>query len=790
MDSSFAIHPEGKKQLRQQKYWDIGSLQAWKDEGSFYRVICERGHVDIVFFREDIVRIIMNPRQIPSHGSSPAVVLQPGSVPVRSEENEQAVVLTGTSIMLKLFKNPLRLLVLDKRGNILMGETGRGMAWSEKGDVICYKDMEDDDCFYGLGEKTGFLNKRGEKYTMWNSDVYAPHNPETDAMYQSIPYFMTMRNGKAHGLFFDNTYKTIFDMKTEQNAYSFRAEGGQLDYYIFAGPAPKNVVEQFTALTGRMPLPPKWALGYHQSRYSYETAEEVLEIARGFREREIPCDAIHLDIHHMDGYRVFSFDREAFPDPASLMKQLKEYDIRVVPIVDPGVKEDPEYALYREGIQGNRFCRYIEGGVFYGDVWPGNSAFPDFSQEQVRTWWGEQYRFYTDLGIEGIWNDMNEPAVFNETKTMDLKVMHDNDGEPKTHRELHNLYGMLMEAATYEGMKNLLYGRRPFVLTRAGFAGIQRYAAVWTGDNRSFWEHLVMSIPMCMNLGLSGAAFCGPDIGGFDHDANGELLARWTQAGAFTPFFRNHSAMNTVRQEPWSFGAQWEAVIKKYIELRYRWLPHLYTLFAQASQTGVPVMRPLLMEYPEDANTYSISDQFLIGENVLVAPVVTPSTKHRAVYLPKGTWYDYWTDRKHDGGRHLLVAADFHTLPMFIKEGAILAEGPVKQSAEIAGKTIRFHMYPGNREASSFLYYDDDGRTFAYEKGEFLQKRISCRHEADVFSIEIENVVERYSPSWETIEIMIHGADAGARVAVNGRQVPDSDITHRKEAGTLSFTLL
>ncbi len=385
-----------------------------------------------------------------------------------------------------------------------------------------------------------------------------------------------------------------------------------------------------------MNIPPKWAIGYHQSRYSYETEAEVRALVQSFQEKGIPVDAIYLDIHYMDGYRVFTFDHERFPNPKKLVQDLLEMGIRVVPIVDPGVKEDPEYKTYQEGTYEDHFCKYIEGHPYFGDVWPGKSAFPDFTNTKTREWWGQNHKFYSDMGIHGIWNDMNEPAVFNETKTMDIKVLHGKNGHPKTHRELHNVYGLLMGESTYNGMKKLIGGDRPFLLTRAGYAGVQRYASVWTGDNRSFWEHLAMSLPMVMNLGVSGVPFAGPDVGGFAHDTTGELLIRWTQAGAFTPYFRNHSAIGTVRQEPWAFGEKVESITKKYLELRYVWMPYMYNLFREAHLTGVPVMRPLFLEYPEDPGTMNVSDQFLLGDSVLIAPILSPGTTHRAVYLPHG----------------------------------------------------------------------------------------------------------------------------------------------------------
>ncbi|MBO8156242.1 MAG: DUF4968 domain-containing protein [Bacillaceae bacterium] len=770
-DTSFAIHPEKEGQIGNTSFQDIGHFNSFEQTERGYRFYCQKGTVDIIFYRPEIVRVVMHPQNASELDGSRAVVGKQQPVDAAITQTEDNIKLESERLSIIIEKRPLRIQIFDDKQTPLLIEKERGMGIKASGEVICFKEMTPDDHFYGFGEKTGFLDKRGEKYEMWNTDVYAPHNPETDPLYQSIPFFMTFRNGRAHGLFFDNTHKTVFDLKTDQEHYSFMAEGGQLDYYVFAGPSPKDVLEQYTDLTGRMPLPPKWALGYHQSRYSYETEQEVRELARMFREKKIPVDVIYLDIHYMDGYRVFTFDRERFPAPEQLIADLKEEGIRVVPIVDPGVKKDPEYTIYQEGIYGDYFCKYLEGDVYTGDVWPGESAFPDFTDEKVRRWWGEKHQFYLKHGIEGIWNDMNEPAVFNDTKTMDIKVMHRNDGKPETHRVLHNIYGMMMGKATYEGMKKGLKGKRPFLLTRAGFAGIQRYAAVWTGDNRSFWEHLQMSLPMVMNLGLSGVAFAGPDVGGFAHDTNGELLTRWMQVGAFTPYFRNHSANGTIRQEPWSFGEEYEKIMKKYIELRYQWLPQLYTLFRQANQTGVPVMRPLFMEFPYDPKTYQLHDQFMVGDNVIVAPILSPGVTDRAVYLPEGEWVDYFSGRIYEGKRVHLIHAELDHLPVFVRRGTIIANGDTKQSTMEKDTQMTLHVYASQLGDYHYTFYDDDGETFEYEQGKSLDIHIKLNCTSEYIELDYETVNHKYQPLYETIEVVVHHLEDGQKVKINGKTI-------------------
>ncbi|KGX87777.1 glycoside hydrolase family 31 protein [Pontibacillus litoralis] len=768
-DTSFAIHPGNESKVFETSFHDIGRMVQYKQKEEGLCITGERGYVTLQVYRDDIIRITMNAKDVPTCQSTPAVVATKQHIAIEVEDLGDWLTFATKMMHVIIHKDPLRITVKDQEGRTIVSEQKYGMAYKANGEVICYKERTERDHFYGFGEKSGFLDKRGETYTMWNTDVYAPHNPETDALYQSIPYFMVLRDGKAHGIFLDNSYKTTFNMKSNEQ-YSFKADGGELDYYVMAGPSPKQVLEQYTYITGKMPLPPKWALGYHQSRYSYQSEQEVRELVNTFLTKQIPVDVIYLDIHYMDEYRVFTFDPERFPNPKQLIQELKERGIRIVPIVDPGVKKDAEYEVYQQGIYGDYFCKYIEGDIYIGDVWPGESAFPDFTDEATRKWWGSLHKFYTDLGIEGIWNDMNEPAVFNEAKTMDTSVMHKNDGNPATHRALHNVYGLLMGKATHEGMKEHLEGKRPFLLTRAGFAGVQRYGTVWTGDNRSFWEHLQMSLPMCMNLGLSGVPFTGPDVGGFAHDTNGELLTRWTQVGAFTPYFRNHSALGFHYQEPWQFGEREEAIIKRYIQMRYEWMPQLYTLFQQASLTGLPVMRPLLLEYPEDEKTYNLNDQFMIGDNVVIAPVMQPSVTDRAVYFPEGEWVDYFTNKAYEGDKMHLIHAELDTLPIFIRKGTFVALSSSRPSTMTAQTDLTLHIYANTSGVYENTLYDDDGETYQYESGNYMQMPVKVTCNDDNVEVTIGKKVGKYVPAYENLSVVVHGLADSQTFTVNGER--------------------
>ena len=493
--------------------------------------------------------------------------------------------------------------------------------------VWCQVPLQRNTHLYGLGEKVGTLNKRPGRWTQWTTDRFL-HVPSADPLYIAIPFAILSNETTRTGIFLANAHRSYFDADISQlNVLTLGADGGELDLFIFPGSL-TEILNRYTALTGRTPLPPLYALGFQQSRYSYATDTEVRDITHQFRKYRIPCDAIYLDIDYMQGYRVFTWDSTRFPTPLTLVSDLKEEGFAVIPIVDPGVKVDPNYSVYQQGNHDNHFLAYANGEEFHSQVWPGMCAFPDFLRPETRDWWGNQHETLTAAGVTGIWNDMNEPAwnrggpgSYGHDNDADV-VHHDGMGTRYSHSAVHNLYAFYEAQATFEALRNKLQipssdGKvthgRPFVLTRSGFAGIQRYAAVWTGDNCSWWEHMAMAIPMCLNLGLSGVAFSGPDAGGFQHNATPELYARWIQMAAFFPFFRAHTAKNTAHHEPWSFGPDVLAIARQYIEYRYRFLPYLYSLFYQTYRTGTPAMRPLLWEFPEDTMVLDIDDQFAGG---------------------------------------------------------------------------------------------------------------------------------------------------------------------------------
>jgi len=520
-----------------------------------------------------------------------------------------ASVLATEHLMVEVAHDGGRVRICERNGGrtVLADGPEGGPAWdAATGAAIWVKQMPPDEHYYGFGERTGLLDKRGRRSTCWTTDEYEHQGPSTDALYLAIPFFLALNAiGCSYGLFLNTTYRSVFDMTdTERGRFQFEVAGGELDYYVIYGPEPARVLERYTQLTGRMPLPPRWALGYHQSRWSYETADCVRDIAAQFRQRSIPADAINLDIDYMDGYRIFTWDGTRFPDPAWLTGELGRQGFKVTAIVDAGVKIEPDgsYPVYAEGKQNGYFIKQSRDATaqeFACYVWPGRCAFPDFLRPDVREWWGQWYAGLLDAGVAGILNDMNEPAMhdkpFDHPESQSTEPPPETPqgpaDEPTTHAEARNVYAYLEDQATYQALRRLRPNQRPFLLSRAGYAGVQRYAAVWAGDNASFWEHLEMSLPQLLNMGLSGIAFCGADIGGFFENGSPELYARWMQLGSLYPFARSNSAKGASHNAPWAWGEQAEAICRRALELRYRLLPYLYTLFEEAARTGAPVLK-------------------------------------------------------------------------------------------------------------------------------------------------------------------------------------------------------
>ncbi len=607
--------------------------------------------------------------------------------------------------------------------------------------------------YYGMGEKYGFVNMNGRCTENWNTDVLGVSPIHTSAQMQyhtNVPFYIQLTPDLVYGVFHDTSFRNYFDFGKYHEAITVRADGGQVDYYFIHGESIRDVVSAYTALTGRAELPRRDYLGYQQCRWSYMSSKEVLEIATTFREKGIPLDVMYLDIDYMQDYKVFTLDSKRFNDFRKMVRKLAEMNIKLTVIIDPGVKKEKGYKAYDTGMKKDCFIKDETGKVYIGQVWPGKSAFPDFLQEKVRRWWAKLHKDLLKDGVTGIWNDMNEIAdMSTETKTVPEELIHlTDDGREVEQKEMHNLYGHYHARASYEAMRDFNPDMRPFALTRAASAGTQRYSALWTGDNTSIWEHLEMSMPMLMNLGLSGFAYVGSDIGGFVADGSKELLERWMQLGVFYPLCRNHSCMNSLMQEPWAFGEDTEQVVVESIHHRYSLISHLYQLFYRHSMRGEPIIRPLFYHYENDIKTYDINDQFMFGHNMIVAPIIRPRTKERMVYLPAGRWYGELDGRWYEGGRSYIVTAERNQIPVFVKGGSLVLRNTGKTYVdEHLEDQLELHVYSGE-DFEETLYFDD-GQSYGYGKGEYALVKVKVKDG----QVDIEEMKSEYRiPEFKVVE--------------------------------------
>ncbi|GGW33186.1 glycoside hydrolase family 31 protein [Arenibacter certesii] len=678
------------------------------------------------------------------------------------EETETEYLVHTAKLKLLVDKKTLRTQISDLTGFIIC-EDELGFHWEENYEyggntVKMSKITQVTESFYGLGDKATHSNLKGKRVSNWVTDQYA-YGKDQDPLYKAIPFFIGLHHEQAYGIFFDNTFKTQFDFAHERrNVTSFWADGGEMNYYFFYGPTFAQVVKGYTNFTGTPELPPMWAMGYHQSKWSYFPESNVRELAAKFRELRIPCDGLYLDIDYMDGFRCFTWDKNHFPDPKKMISDLEKDGFKTVVMIDPGIKIDKDFWVYQEGIDNDYFCKRADGAYMKGKVWPGECNFPDFTNPAVREWWGGLYKeMFTDIGVHAVWNDMNEPAVMEvPTKTAPLDTRHNFDGHPCSHRKAHNVYGMQMVRATYEGIKKHVYPKRPFVITRAAYAGTQRYSSTWTGDNVATWEHLWIANVQVQRMCMSGYSFVGSDIGGFAEHPSGELFARWVQLGVFHPFCRVHSSGDHGDQEPWSFDKEVTDIVREFIELRYQLLPYLYTMFYKYSKEGIPMIKPLVYFDQADPQTHFRTDEFIFGEQILICPVQEPNAQGRRMYIPRGTWYDYWTDEVVQGGMEKWIVADLSRIPVFVKEGSIIPKYPVQQYVgELEIKELVLEVYYKNGVETSMVYEDaQDG--YDYKKGRYSLRNFNFRGKKD------ELIIQQYKDGtyitpYETFEINFHG---------------------------------
>ena len=679
-------------------------------------------------------------------------------------EDDDFYTITTSKLICYVSKLDMRKSIYDVKDNTLLLEDELGFHWEESyeigGDVVkmSLKSQQGEN-FYGLGDKPVENNLKGKRFQNWVTDSFA-YVRGTDPIYKAIPFYTAIQNKKSYGVFFDNTFKTYFDFCSERrNITSFWAEGGEMNYYFMYGPEMTEVVSNYTDLTGRpQHIPPMWALGFHQCKWSYYPESNVKEITAKFRELQIPCDAIYLDIDYMEGFRCFTWSKEHFPDPKRMVKELADDGFKTIVIIDPGIKIDNEYSVFKEGLEKDYFCKRADGPYMKVKVWPGECYFPDYTKPEVREWWADLFKeLIEDIGVAGVWNDMNEPAVMDAPgKSFPNDVRHDYDGNPCSHRKAHNVYGMQMARATYHGLKKFSYPKRPFVITRAAYSGTQRYTSTWTGDNVATWDHLAIANQQAQRMCMSGFSFAGSDIGGFAEQPSGELFARWIQLGVFHPFCRVHSSGDHGDQEPWVFGKTVTDIVRKFIEIRYTLLPYLYTTFWRYTDEGIPILKSLVLFDQDDANTHYRNDEFIFGEKILVCPIIEANSKGRRMYIPRGNWYNFWDNTIVEGGEELWVDADIDSMPIFVKEGAIIPKYPVQQYVgEKVIEQLDLDVYFKLGKESSEVY-EDAGDGYDYKKGRFSLRNFNLVGKEDSLTL-LQFKSGKFITSYETFKINIHG---------------------------------
>jgi alpha-glucosidase len=800
----------------------IGPVSSITKSPSAVTLHCQDGsEVRLYILAPDLVRVRASFRKaLPVKDHSWAVDKTEWEQPRWSvSEAQGAIRITTDEITVVIQRSPLLIEFRDAKTNKIINADERPMMHDGKGTktatlfdpsageyIAVSKKLGFDEHFYGLGEKAARLDKRREAFVNWNSDT--PGYVEgKDPIYQTIPFYIGLQADAAYGIFFDNSFRSYFDFgKSSQRYAAFAAEGGELNYYFFWGPSIKKILGRYADLTGHMPLPPLWAMGNQQSRWTYYPEAVAEEVIKQYRQRDLPLDVLHLDIDYMQAYRVFTFDTNRFPDPKAMTEKFKRQGVKVVTIVDPGVKyqplketggsadgaplagmahppsgavkpelqpQDQSYYVFNEGLRKNFFQKRKNGEIFIPKVWPGDSVFVDFTLPEASRWWGDLHRAYTDNGIAGIWNDMNEPSDFvDQVGKNQMDVVSYDGGENSTHAKNRNLFALQLSKASYEGLERLQPDKRPYIITRAAYAGIQRYSTMWTGDTTSTWETLSMNIPMFQTLGLSGEPFVGSDVGGFIGRGNGELLTRSYQVSFLAPFCRNHKQIDGYDQEPWRFGKYYEDIIRKYLKLRYRLLPFMYTTLENAHRTGVPLFRPLVLNYQADSNTANLDDQFMVGDDLLVAPVLRPDVSSRRVYLPAGLWYDFWTTGKtYAGGTMIMADAPLETVPMYVRGGAIIPMWPeMNWVGEKPVDPVTFVVYPDENGSASTSLYEDDGTSPSYKRGEFRRTSLSFRTSGPgAATISISAPEGSYKTGARSFVFEIKSGIKPNRVTVNGK---------------------
>ena len=656
----------------------------------------ESAYLEAVFLAPDLLRVTWRPGVLPV----PFAIARHDWPPTETHiDDSGGRVVVATSELRLSIDDAGALEVCDNSGRVLRADEAPRR--HEPGWATRWK-IAHGDRVHGLGERAAPFDLRGGNYQLWNKGPGGHYTTGRDPLYLGIPVLLTRGDDVSSLVFFENSHRATVDLGAQGEA---RFDGGALRYYLIAGP-PDRALRRYTELTGRAPLPPRWALGYQQSRWGYGDAKTVREVVDGFAARDLPLSAVHLDIDVMDRYRVFTFDPDRFADPARLVADLAQRGVKVVSIIDPGVARDESFDVFAEGTAADAYCRLPSGKLAPAVVWPGRVALPDFTAERGRRWWAGEYRRLVDLGVAGAWHDMNEPTAIALIggSNPPLGTHHDMNGRGGSHVEAHNVYGLMMNRAGHEALAAQRPHGRPFVLSRSGWAGVQRWAWSWTGDTESSWSALRQTIPTVLGLGMSGLPYTGPDIGGYYGSPDAELYVRWFELATFLPFMRTHSSEHSDHREPWVVAPNHVDHLRRLLRLRQSLLPYLETLAWETSATGHPIVRPLWWPDDRSAALARVDDAFLLGDALLVAPMLEQGTSQRRVQLPAGTWWRWDDDTAVESVESVTVSAPLGSPPPLLVRGG----SAIPLASETSG-AVTLHVWPPSRPGigEGVLYCDD-----------------------------------------------------------------------------------
>ncbi len=774
-----------------------GACHSYQTQGNKVIFNCENNiQVEVENISSGILRIWFDTDGFKRNNESFAVVKKgdENSTINVSEQPGSYEIYTG-DLIVRIEKSPFQIRVFDKYQKLLMEDFQERGFVADSIEISSFKTLKPGERIYGLGEKNGLLDRVGSRFKMWNSDkpCYATNE---DPLYKSIPFFMS---SSGYGIFFDNTYKTEYDFGVESgNYYSFSSPGGEMEYYFIYGPTYKQMISRYMELTGKPIMPPAWALGFAQCRGLLTSEHLTREIAKGYRDRQIPCDIIYQDIGWTQYLQDFEWRNGNYDDPEKMLSDLETEGFKVIVSQDPVISQANK-SQWQEADSLGYFVTDIRTGKTYDMPWPwgGNCGVVDFTNPKVAYWWGDYQQKVLDDGVRGFWTDMGEPAWSNEESFDRLNMKH----HLGMHNEIHNVYGLTWDKVVSEQFEKHNPNTRIFQMTRAAFAGMQRYTFGWSGDSgngndvTNGWKQMEAQLPMALSAGMCGIPFWTTDISGYcgeitDYEAMSELYVRWLQFGAFNPLSRiHHEGNNAV--EPWLFGEDTERIVKETIELKYRLFPYIYSYAREAHDTGLPLMRALILEFPDDPEVANLDSEFMFGQKLLVAPVLEEGAAFKKVYLPEGEWIDFNDPQNtFTGNQWMDYPVELETIPMFVKEGAIIPQMPVMQ---FIGQRIDYPLlisvFPaGINKKASFNVYEDDGETNNYKSDVFVKRKIQCLTKRTGLEINYKEAVSNgFVAQNRNLVYQVHMAKKPASVLLSGKKLKTFRL--KKTENILSDTI-